>query len=160
MKLVAYTGKVSKYEIFLHKMQCFSSSKQRLSIMAILLKLHTYIIAHYNPSVRIIDLISHTTYVMCVNFKQQRCDLQIKVNSERQIFEKLFIAIFIYSHSFYQKSVKKYLLYFVFNFWPRARILALRVISQHTTYQAKATSKLHMLKRAQFIQSVLPNHRG
>ena len=30
--------------------------------------LHTYIIGHYNPSVRIIDLDSHTTYVVCVNF--------------------------------------------------------------------------------------------
>ena len=28
----------------------------------------TYIIGHYNPSVRIIYLVSHTTYVMCVNF--------------------------------------------------------------------------------------------
>ena len=30
--------------------------------------LHTYIIGQYNPSVRIIDLVSHTTYVMCINF--------------------------------------------------------------------------------------------
>ena len=30
--------------------------------------LHTYIIGHYNPSVRIIDLVSHTTYVVCVIF--------------------------------------------------------------------------------------------
>ena len=36
-----------------------------------------------NPSVRIIDLVSHTTYVMCVN---KRWDLQFKVDSERQIF--------------------------------------------------------------------------
>ena len=27
-----------------------------------------YIIDHYNPSARIIDLVSHTTYVVCVNF--------------------------------------------------------------------------------------------
>ena len=30
--------------------------------------IYTYIIGHYNPSVRIIDLVSHTTYVVCVNF--------------------------------------------------------------------------------------------
>ena len=30
--------------------------------------IHTYIIGHYNPSVRIIDLVSYTTYVVCVNF--------------------------------------------------------------------------------------------
>ena len=27
--------------------------------------IHTYIIGHYNPSVKIIDLVSYTTYVMC-----------------------------------------------------------------------------------------------
>ena len=25
----------------------------------------TYIIGHYNPSIRIIDIVSHTTYVVC-----------------------------------------------------------------------------------------------
>ena len=28
--------------------------------------IHTYIIGHYNPSVRIIDLVSHTTLLLCV----------------------------------------------------------------------------------------------
>ena len=28
----------------------------------------TYVIGHYNPSVRIIDPDPHTTYVVCVNF--------------------------------------------------------------------------------------------
>ena len=46
----------------------------------------TCIIGHYNPSVRIIDLVSHTTYVVCVNFKHKSRDLQYKVDSERQIF--------------------------------------------------------------------------
>ena len=32
-----------------------------------LLHTHTYIIGHYSPSVRIIDLVSHTTYIVCVN---------------------------------------------------------------------------------------------
>ena len=44
------------------------------------------IIGHYNPSVRIIDLVSHTTYVMRVNFIYKWRDLQFKVGSERQIF--------------------------------------------------------------------------
>ena len=47
---------------------------------------HTDIIGHYNPSVRIIDLVSHTTYVLCVNFIHMWGDLQFKVDSERQIF--------------------------------------------------------------------------
>ena len=33
-----------------------------------ILPVNTYIIGHFNPSVRIIDLVSHATYVVCVNF--------------------------------------------------------------------------------------------
>ena len=45
---------------------------------------YAYIIGHYNPpSVRIIDLVSHTTYVVCVNFIYKWQDLQFKVDSER-----------------------------------------------------------------------------
>ena len=56
--------------------------------------IHAYIIGHYNSSARIIDLVSRTTYVMCINF------IQFKVDSERQIFEKLFMPVFIYSQGF------------------------------------------------------------
>ena len=49
-----------------------------------------YSIGHYNPSVRIIDLASHTTYVVCANFIHKWRDLQFKVNSERQIFLRHF----------------------------------------------------------------------
>ena len=55
--------------------------------------LHRYIIGHYNHSARIIDLVSHTTYVVYVNFIYKWRDLQFKVESERQIFEKVFMAI-------------------------------------------------------------------
>ena len=48
--------------------------------------IHTYIIGHYSHSVRIIDLVSHTTYVVCVNFIYKWRALQFKVDSERQIF--------------------------------------------------------------------------
>ena len=47
---------------------------------------HTYIIGHYNPSVRIIAPVSHATYFVCVNFIHKWRDLQYKVDSERQIF--------------------------------------------------------------------------
>ena len=40
--------------------------------------IHTYIIGYCNPSVKIIDLVSHTTYVVCVNFIYKRRDLQFK----------------------------------------------------------------------------------
>ena len=80
--------------------------------------IQTYIIAHYNPSVRIIDLVSHTTYVVCVNFIHNWRDLQFKVDSERQIFWETFHGNFIYFQSFCQKSAErkspyKYFSYFV-----------------------------------------------
>ena len=43
---------------------------------------YTYIIGHYNLSVRIIDLVSHNTYVVCVNFIHKWQELQFKVDSE------------------------------------------------------------------------------
>ena len=48
-----------------------------------------YIIGHYNPSVRISDLASHHTYVVCNNFVHEWRHLQFKVDSERQIFKFL-----------------------------------------------------------------------
>ena len=63
---------------------------------------HIYVIGHYNPSVRIIDLVSHTTYV---NFMHKWRDLQFKVDCERQIFCQ---------NSAEKKSPMKY--FFVFNF--------------------------------------------
>ena len=44
--------------------------------------IHTYI--HYNLSVRIIDLVSHTTYPVRVYFIHKWRDLQFKIESERQ----------------------------------------------------------------------------
>ena len=52
-----------------------------------------YIIGHYNPLVRITTSFLTLLNVVCINFIQEWRDLQIKVDSERQIFEKLFMAI-------------------------------------------------------------------
>ena len=60
------------------------------------------------------------------------------VDSELQVFEKLFHGNFIYSQRFYQKSAerkspKKYFfLLFRFDAWPGIGTRALRVIIQHT----------------------------
>ena len=54
-----------------------------------MLQSHPYVhnvTGHYNSSVRIIALVSHTTYVVCVNFIHKWRDLQFKVDSERKIF--------------------------------------------------------------------------
>ena len=66
---------------------------------------HTYIIVHYNPSVRIIDLVSHTTYVVYVSFIDKWRDLQFEVDSEWQIFWETFHANFIYSQSTYKSML-------------------------------------------------------
>ena len=59
-----------------------------------MLNLHTYVIGHYNLSVRIIDLVSHTNYIVCVNFIHECRGLQFKIHFQRQIFEKASQADF------------------------------------------------------------------
>ena len=92
--------------------------------------IHTYRIGRYNPSVWIIDIVSHTTYGVRVNF----------IYGGKYSFEKLFHGIFIYYQSFWQKSTerKSPKKFFPILFWwwwgPGARTLALRLISQLTTY--------------------------
>ena len=51
-----------------YKINAHNKSDVRSSAVIIFEGLHTYIIGHYNPSVRIINLVSHTIYVVCVNF--------------------------------------------------------------------------------------------
>ena len=56
--------------------------------------IHTYIIGHYNSSVRIIDLVSHTTYVVCVNFYTQVAGpTSLESTPNDRFFEKLFMAV-------------------------------------------------------------------
>ena len=65
------------------------------------LHIHTYIIGHYNPSVIIIDLVSHTTYVVWVNFLYiSGGTYSLKLVPNDRFVEKLFMAIFIYSREF------------------------------------------------------------
>ena len=50
---------------------------------------------HYNPSVRIIDLVSHTSYIVCVNFIIYNLiggTYSLKSTPNDRFFEKLFIA--------------------------------------------------------------------
>ena len=59
------------------------------------LYIHTYIIGHYNPSVRIIDLVSHNTYVVCVLILYiSSGTYSLKSTPNDRFFEKLFVAIF------------------------------------------------------------------
>ena len=63
----------------LARLQLFTLISFRINVNATWI--HTYIhyiyiIGHYNPSARIIELVSHTTYVMCVNFIHKLRGLQ------------------------------------------------------------------------------------
>ena len=85
-----------------------------------------WITCHYNPLVRIIDLVSHATYVVCVNFMHNWLDLQFKVDSERQIFWETFNGNFIYFSEFLPeicwKEIAEEILYiFRFDVWPGTR---------------------------------------
>ena len=84
----------------------------------------TYIIGHYNPSVRIIDLVSYTTYVGCVNFIHKWRDLQFKVNSERQIFSETFHGNSIFTLRVFARNLlrgKRWRNTFRISFWCLAR---------------------------------------
>ena len=98
---------------------------------------HTNIIGHSCPSIRIIDLVSHTTYVVCVNFKPKWQGLRFNVDSERQIFwETLMAILFLHSEFLPEicwKEIAEEILYvFCFDIWPWARTQAFRLISQLT----------------------------
>ena len=56
----------------------------------------TYIIVLYNPSVMIIGLVSHTTYVVCINF--------LYISGGIYSLKSTFHGNFIYFQSFCQKS--------------------------------------------------------
>ena len=66
--------------------------------------MHTYIRVHnwsLQPFNQDYDLVFHAIYVVCVNLIHERRNLHFKVDSERQIFEKLFMVIlFIYLRVF------------------------------------------------------------
>ena len=55
--------------------------------------IHTYIVDHYNPSERIIDLVSHTTYVCVLIFYISGAVYCLKSTPNNRFFVKLFMAI-------------------------------------------------------------------
>ena len=72
-------------------------------------------------------LASRNTYVVCVKFIHEWLDLQFKIDSERQIIEKLFHGRLIYSQSFCQESVErkspKYIYFYSLMSTPNYRFL-------------------------------------
>ena len=95
---------------------------------------------HYNPSVRIIDLVSHTTYVVCVNIIHKWGDLQFKVDFERQIFclrnfsWQFYLLTEFLPEICWEEIAEEILFVFRFDVWPATRTQSFRLISQHTIY--------------------------
>ena len=87
-------------------------------------------------AVSIIDLVSHNTYVVCVNLYIHKWrNLQFKVDSERQIFWETFHENFILLSEFlpeicWEEITEEILFVFCFDVEP----WLLCLISQHTTY--------------------------
>ena len=80
--------------------------------------IHTYIIGLYNPSVRVIDLVSHTTNLCALILYISGGTYSLKSTPNDKFFEKVFMAILFYSQSCGQKSAerkspKKYFSYYV-----------------------------------------------
>ena len=79
------------------------------------------------------------SFSLCVNFIHKWRDLQFKVDSERQIFwetfhDNFYILSELLTEICWEKIAEKILFVFCFDVWPGARTLALRLISQHSTY--------------------------
>ena len=101
----------------------------------------TYRIFNYNPSVRI------TTYLLTILIL---CELIVYMGGHTYSLVRFLknFGKFTYSQSFYQKSAKGkspkkyfYLFHFAGNVWPGFCNVFSYLISQHYTYDAKATSK-------------------
>ena len=96
-----------------------------------------HLIGHYNPSVRIIDPVSHTTYVVCVNVIHKWRDLQFRLRTTD--FKRNFSLQFYLLSEFlpevrWEEIAEEILFVFCFDVWPEARTLAFRLISLHTIY--------------------------
>ena len=62
----------SQFELWRRQRQEHSTLRTFIRLITYLL---TYLIGHYNSSVRIIDLVAHTIYIVCVIFIHKWRDL-------------------------------------------------------------------------------------
>ena len=80
----------------------------------------TYLIGLCNSSVSIVDLVSHTACVVCVNFIHKWRDLHFKVEFERQIFLRYSSWLFYLLSEFLSEICWKEIaeeIFFTFNFF-------------------------------------------
>ena len=88
---------------FKTKILSIENAAQTNYIHAYITYIHTLVITIFHSGLR---QISHTTYVLCFNYIHGWWDLQFKVDSERQIFEKLFVAFLFTLRVFARRLMK------------------------------------------------------
>ena len=122
-----------------------------LTLLQIRLKpMHTYLIMHYQPSVRIMSLVSYTTYVACINFIHEWRTIDFLSNFSWQFYLLL--------QSFCQKSVERqwpkksfFILRYVRYVWPRVWIVASRLICQHDHFKNMTRFILKMISYRKYV---------
>ena len=71
----------------------FTIKMKQCNTVVIKVDYYTYIIGHYKPLVRIIDLASHTTYIECVNFIHKWRNLQFKTVGMTDFFHGILFDV-------------------------------------------------------------------
>ena len=85
--------------------------------------------------VRIIDIVSHITYVGCVNFIHNGGAYSLKSTPNDTFFLMAhLITLRVFASNLLRVNCRRKMFFvFYFDVWPGARTVALRLISQHTT---------------------------
>ena len=103
-----------KYQVDICVGFYWSPVDNQLHVLVIWWSSLIYVIGRYNQPFKP-GLAFHTTHVVCVNFiHEERGDLQFKVDSERQIFEKLFmVTLRDFAKSLLRASCRRKYIFFI-----------------------------------------------
>ena len=91
-------------------------------VMSLPFYIHTYIIGHYNPSVRIFGLVSHTTHVVCVKFytwaagPSVQCRLRMK-NFLRNFFMARLFTLRVLARNLLRGNRRSDIFFFHISLW-------------------------------------------
>ena len=101
-------------------------------------KIHTYIIGHYNPTVRMIDLVSHNTYVVCAFLDIKGGSYSLKLTPNYGFLRNFSWQFYLLSEFLiaicWEEIAEKNTFCIMFDVWPGARTRTINLISQRTTY--------------------------
>ena len=98
------------------------------------------------------ELASHSTQVVCVNVIHEWRDLQPKVDSDRQIFEKLFMAICLYTIRVSARNLRINIFYI--SFWCLTYGLNRGLTSNKPTHTIFNREHIYIIKISNYRWSV------